>query len=335
MPKFGYCRNTRKNIMQHRRLTSLLSAAWLAAGYVACGNSASEDTGSGGTPATGGIASGGGSNSGGLGGDIIIPIGSGGRATGGQGTGGQGTGGQVGSLAVCDTGEGLSVGDPTKSLLIEDFEDEDGFYGNGLAGGFYAFTDGTGTQSPTGSPIGGSPRPDEGFALHVVGNGQTVWGSGFGAILASQGVDAECVFDASAYKGFSFWAKGSITSDGTGTTDRPGLLRAKVLEKDVVPFSLGGNCPDGDGCYDAAGANLELSECWQLYSLNFADLLTEDWGESSLPLDLDELFTIEFGVAQRQDYDIWIDDLRFFVGSKPTAEPVCDDGMGGMGGMTP
>lgn len=320
--------------MQHRRLTALLSVTCLSLGYVACGNSSDDPAGSGGAPTTGGAASGGRSNTGGLGGEIVIPIGSGGKTTEGPGAGGTGGNAPDGSLSVCELSSGPSVGDPTKSLLIEDFE-ADGFEGNGLQGGFYAFTDGTGTQTPTGVSLSYSPRPGGGSALHVVGSGQTVWGSGFGAILSSQGEGAECLFDGSAYTGFSFWAKGSIVTDGTGSTDRPGLLRTKVLEKDVVPASEGGNCPDDDACYDAAGANLTLTDCWQLYSYRFADLLPEGWGRESLPLDLDQLYTIEFGVAHRHDYDVWIDDLSFFVGTKPTAEPVCDDGMGGMGGMTP
>lgn len=319
--------------MQHRRLTTLLSVTCLSLGYIACSSDDSDSSATGGAPSTGGAESASGGRSSSVGGEIVIPIGSGGKTTEGPGSGG--AGGDIdGSLAVCDLDDGPSVGDPKKSLLIEDFE-EDGFWGNGLQGGFYAFTDGTGTQSPTGISLTSSPRPGGGRALRITGSGQTVWGSGFGAILSSRGEGAECLFDGSAYTGFSFWAKGSIEVDGTGSTDRPGLLRTKVLEKDVVPFSEGGNCPDDDACYDAAGANLKLTDCWQLFAFKFDELLPEGWGRESLPLDLDELYTIEFGVAHRHDYDVWIDDLSFFVGDKPTAQPACDEGMGGMGGMTP
>lgn len=326
-------------MMKLRRFSVLFGTIMIASGYVACGNTASSDDDLGGAPGSGGIASGG-KASGGLGGDVIINIGTGG-ATGGASSGGSGgtaSGGaiQEGSLAVCQVGSGPSVGDPSGSLIIDTFDDgQVGFSGNGLSGGFYGFTDGTGIQEPTGDYLDNAVESggvtESGFALHVRGSGQTDWGSGFGAIF-SVNESGECVFDASNYTGVTFWAKGSIVPEQAGGA-RPGLLRFKIQEKDILPQSRGGNCPDEASCYDSRGANFSIDECWTQYSFAFSELLPEGWGYPGGALDLNELHTLEFGIGQYSDYDIWVDDLRFFVGEKPTAEPVCDDGMGGMGGM--
>jgi hypothetical protein len=281
----------------------------------------------GGETNSGGTSSGGSSSA--SGGKIVIGEGSGGK---GAGTGGTTT---EGWLEVCDFAG--AEADPTEDLVIDDFDDlQDGFYGNGLSGGWYAYTDPSGgVQEPTGdylpAELGG--LTEDGAAMHISGSGQTVWGSGFGAILASSGIGQECLYDGSGYSGVSFWMRGSIEPDGSTSPGNPGRVRVKVNEKDVLPETVGGNCPTN--CYDGHFVNVEVTECWQKYTLSFDKFVQEGWGYSGGKLDLDEIFTIEFGLGQGQRYDLWVDDLRLYVDDGSEEEPICEGlgGMGGMGGM--
>jgi hypothetical protein len=84
--------------MQHRRLTTLLSVTCLSLGYIACSSDDSDSSATGGAPSTGGAESASGGRSSSVGGEIVIPIGSGGKTTEGPGSGG--AGGDIdGSLA--------------------------------------------------------------------------------------------------------------------------------------------------------------------------------------------------------------------------------------------
>jgi Carbohydrate binding domain (family 11) len=283
------------------------------------------DSNSGGTAKTGGQASGG---------KIGLPPSSGGN---GPGSGGASGGTAPGWLATCELESGSSVGDPQKDLVIDNFDDGvKGFYGNGLQGGWYAFVDPSGgLQDPTGSDIAAAPGgiTEPGFALHITGSGQTEWGSGLGAIFASRSIGQECLFDASAYDGVTFWMRGSMETEGSVEASREGVVRFKVHEKDDQPTTVGGNCPGN--CFDAHGANLVVDTCWQQYTFRFADLKQEGWGYPGGELDLHALHTLEFGMAQGQKYDLWLDNVSFFVGNVAPAEPICEGtgGMGGMGGM--
>lgn len=270
----------------------------------------------------------------GSGGKIVLPLG--GRAT----TGGAASaaGGAEGTLSVCDVAGGKSVGDPDGSWLIDDFDSgQNGFATNGLSGSWFGYTDGSpGEQVPTASAI--LPEPGgptgEGHALHVRGQGFDSWGSGFVASLATSSGGEGCLFDASAYDGLTFWAKGEIGEDlGVGgAAYDAGQLLLLVIEKDVVPLSQGGNCEAAEGaCWDSHRTRLTLDSCWRRYAVPFSELAQGGFGLAAGPLDLEELSTINFEVGRGNRYDVWIDELSFFVGSPPGSdEAICETG--GQGG---
>src|SRR5262245_2987136 len=84
----------------------------------------------------------------------------------------------------------------------------------GRGGGFYMYSDGTGTQTP---PPGMLPpatkvnRCMSVYALCVSGKNFTTWGAGTGTDLAptsgGMGAGSKQTYDASKYKGVAFWAK--------------------------------------------------------------------------------------------------------------------------------
>jgi hypothetical protein len=254
-----------------------------------------------------------------MGGKITLPLGSGGGP--GSGGGSAGVGGRTeGTLAVCELPGGPSVGNPSESLVLDDFEDGDSsFEANGLRGSWYGYHDeAPGTQVPTGdemNPEQGGPSGD-GYALHVTGTGFDEWGSGIAAPLAYAD-GSQCLFDASAYQGVTFWAKGTIEDDPefVGEAYDPGRLRLLAIEKDVVPSTDGGNCYAEEGsCWDSHRFLFELGPCWTQYTFRFEDLIPGGYGFPGGALDLDELYNLNFEIGRGNRYDIWIDDFSFFVG---------------------
>jgi len=230
------------------------------------------------------------------------------------------------------------VGDPSQSLLIDNFDDaENSFEGNGLNGSWYGYNDESvsGVQIPTGSEIRSEPGGPggTGYALHVQGEGFSDWGSGFVGQFAATASGQACLFDASAYSGVSFWVKGSVEADPAVDGERydPDLLRLLVIEKDVVPRAEGGDCDADEGaCWDSHRIKFPVDPCWRLHAVTFDELLPDGYGFDGGQLDLNELYNVNFEIGRGNRYDLWIDEVSFFVGTPPTAEPICD--VGGEGG---
>lgn len=241
-------------------------------------------------------------------------------------------------IFICTIAGGESRGSAEGDLTIDDFDDGDmGFTGNGLAGGWFAYDDGSGgSQSPAAS---WAPEPGgittDGYALHVSGEGFTTWGAGQGAIFSSHGVGESCLFDASEYDGVSLWIKGSVEAEADSTLPEmdQGAIRFMLIEKDVTPLADGGRCdPDAGECWDSHRVRIRPDDCWRKLSFTFDEFEADGFGQSGGALDLDELYTFGFEIGNDQAFDYWIDDIRFFVGDKPEEEELCEDGMGGAGG---
>ncbi len=276
-------------------------------------------------------------------GEAGFSVATGGSATAGSGsTGPTQSGGTIakpteGDLEICQVSGRLTVGDPTRTPLLDDFDDGDArFQQNGLAGWWYTYRDETaGTQTPTGDFI--EPVPgglgDSGSALHVQGEGFSSWGSGFGAYLVFPEDRNACLFDASEYSGISFWARGFVEPDDSAPTGDAGLFRVQLIEKDITPVEEGGNCSVQDACWDSHRVRLAPSECWQKYSISFDEFAPDGWGFSGGELDTDELWLLGFEVSNGQTYDLWIDQIEFFVGEPVEEQPSCgDEGLGGAAG---
>lgn len=307
----------------------------------ACGQSTTTDASGGSVSAVGGVG-GGAQASGGtrptrpledLGGDLNIKIGGDGGSPATSG-GSMNVDPDPGSLAICRLDEGLSAGKASGDLVIDDFDSlENGYSGNGLQGGWFVYDDGSsGSQVPSPddvAPVPGGPEGSVG-ALHVYGGAFTEWGSGFATVFASRSSGA-CLFDASAYSGITFWAKGSIAPDDSVDPWDPGELRVMLVEKDVVPLP-DGNCDDSVGdCWSSHRVRIDLGQCWQRYSFRFDEFHTDPWGFPGGDLDRDEFYELAFELGRGNTYDIWIDGLEFFVGEAPAPDSICDMGPGGAG----
>jgi hypothetical protein len=178
---------------------------------------------------------------------------------------------------LADPCEAPSIVD--RALLIDDFEDGDGFVALvGTRNGNWSIsTDGTdGTITPSAQPppaeriLGGRCGSD--YAMRVTGFGFTGWG----AVLSAgfRYTDQPDSIDASTFRGLSFFAR--VGSDN----DSP--VRMQVQDSNTYP--QGGMCKTESGslaeCYNGFGAEiLELDASWRKYSFDFSALTQrEGWG---------------------------------------------------------
>lgn len=185
----------------------------------------------------------------------------------------------------------------------------------GRGGGFYMFNDGTGTQKPAPGALPDATkiaRCDSVFALCMTGSGFTTWGAGMGTDLGmvaksgDGGMGAKMSYDASAYKGITFWAKAN------GATGVP--VRVSIKDKNTAPE--GGVCDakvtSGDkACNDDWGKLLTLTTDWKPYTIMFSDMKQAGWGAAYTAFDVKAAYSIQFQVSQGLDFDLCLDDLAF------------------------
>jgi len=271
-----------------RRAVSSFSVLVSIAVAAACGKSSKHSPG-GASGAGGGAGTG---IFGGTGGIIeAIPVGTSGTSAAGI-AGSAGTGGSSTTNECQNTPIGMLA-------LIDDFEDGDSrlIVADKRAASWVVFNDGTGQQQPrAGSsfPADRIPggRGSSRFGLHTHGRKFSKWGAALSVELSPR----RC-YDASAYAGISFWARGRAS------------VRISVKMTQVVGEEFGGSCLQD--CYDGHGALRTFTKDWTRYELRWEDLAQSGFGT---PLDFDphSLYSIEFAVAASQpSFDFWIDDVSF------------------------
>jgi len=183
--------------------------------------------------------------------------------------------------------------------LIDDFEDADARIAplEHRAGFWSASNDNTATQRPTlRGPLSMARIPGgrgaSRFALHTSGGKFTKWG----ALLAADFSPRRC-YDASAYAGLTFWARGR------------GSFNVVAKMTQVAPEEFGGSCTHD--CYDSHRATIALSNTWQEQRVTWAELKQKGFGQV-VPFDPRSLLSLEFTVGPEQTpFDFWVDDVRF------------------------
>jgi hypothetical protein len=183
--------------------------------------------------------------------------------------------------------------------LIEDWEAKDStlLLLDGRKGSWVNYDDGTGKQNPpVRSPLFPSRIPGgrdtSKNALHLHGGRYTNWGVTFGAELAEQ-----ACYDASAYAGIEFWAKG------------PGKIKIGVQMIDVQDVKYGGLCRND--CYNSHRNAVTLGKSFQKFTIRWDDL-KQLYAGTPIALDPKRIRFLEFGIAAEDTpFDVWIDDVSF------------------------
>lgn len=225
-------------------------------------------------------------------------------ATAGSSSSSSSSGGGATVMSKCGAGP-FPIGDGTANL-IDDLED-----GNkeitsidGRSSAWFYESDGTATG--TMSPPPASLLPAEGGAegtaqaIHVNGDGFTKWGVTLGTGL-NENMGLRCPYDASAYGGISFYAKGG------------GKIRFALAESAIYPAGLGGTCvsPGDAECFSAHGVELTLTSEWKLYNVAWADVKQGNWGLQAA-FDPKTIMLVQFSASNdNMPFDFWIDELSF------------------------
>jgi len=208
----------------------------------------------------------------------------------------------TGAVKACGTPEGL----------IDDGEDQNNQTNpaGGRGGYWYTYLDDIGsTITPEAGAKGGT------FSMTAGGAAGTKFAANMkGAIgkvdqppkylFGGEGLnflDPKGPYDASKYKGITFWAK-----KGPGST---GKVRLKVPDTSTDPD--GKKCT---ACFNDFGANLNLTEEWKQYTFLWSDLTQlAGWGSPHPDaVNPKEIYGMQFQVNQPgAKFDIWVDQVEF------------------------
>ena len=141
-------------------------------------------------------------------------------------------------------------------------------------------------------------------AAHITANsGFTIYGAGMGFSLNASPTTPH-PYDASAYQGFTFWAR--ALGDAATT-----IVRFNVLDKNTTLVSGGGVC-DGGTCNAYYGFTLTLTNAWQSFTVSYADLERPSYAlPDGLPFDPSNMMGCQFLVSQGVAFDLWVNDIYF------------------------
>lgn len=123
-------------------------------------------------------------------------------------------------------------------------------------------------------------------ALQVAGPARVGWG-------ANAGIRFEQCYDASAYAGIEFRARGK------------GGVFVGLQTLDSVPVELGGRCTSK--CWFTGGRYLVLTEQFTTYRIRWQDLSPPDPTYDMAKELLQLMFSVQSGP---EPYEFWVDDLR-------------------------
>ena len=253
-------------------------------------------------PSGGSSSSTGGSPSQGVAGSTVIAPGGAGPVV--------GVGGSTPAPGTCVVAAGTMA-----DLPIDDLEDGDNaieMIGQRI-GYWYTYNDGTGTQTPAPDPSGVIPfKPTAGghsplFSAETNGTAFTTWGAGMGFDFNNT-AKKSCVYNASAYSGITFWAKGNVA------------LKAMVkIPATTQSTSDSGTCTmigPPNMCEDhyTLTPTPALTTAWTQYTITFASAATfaqAGWGVK-VPFDKSNIIAMQFQINMGVAFDFAIDDVAFF-----------------------
>jgi endoglucanase len=195
----------------------------------------------------------------------------------------------------CTLPEATLSGDTSGApVLIDDLEDGDTqiVASDGRQGAWFAFDDGSaGTRTePTVKPDGAQGSPS---ALCIAGEGFTTWGGGL-ALDLNNPLAQRALYDASAYTGISFWARGA------------GTFRAMGVDKYSDPAAS--LC---SGCYDHFQAPFTATDAWQHYSFSWPQLKQQGFGDMQPNVCASELLALQFQWPANAGFELCLDDVAF------------------------
>jgi hypothetical protein len=305
--------------MTTRDLCRFIIPVGLLATVVGCGSSTSDGGGAGGRAGSGGSAGTGG-----------------GAGNGGSGSGGA-SGGASGATCIKSDTAVISKFDTDNSIVEAE----------GRKGGFYVYGDDKGKFDPPKD--GDNPYPidkDNGNtcsgpgAFHLKATGFGAWGAATAVDFVPKSGTFKGTFDASKYKGVSFWAKAAapitgmlvsfpdIYTDGGADPAALAALDPTIIQACVYNSAASNNCSPymvkfGDAQFpDYQGVKVNTE--WQHIEVKFADTRQDKYNAgyktAADVVDLKHLTGMAIqvnakydasGTASPNDFELWVDDIYF------------------------
>jgi len=307
------------------------------------------------------------SSNGGAGGKGSGGSGSGGSGSGGSGSGGSGSGGSEsgGSSGTGGSSPVATCVEASDDGLIANFEKDCSLNGvDGRSGGFYVYGDSNGTFDPenTGdnayfdSSTGNETCTGPG-SFHFKATGFSQWGAAAAADFVPKAGTFKGTYDASKYKGVSFWAKATaaltgvlvsfpdIYSDGAVDPAALAALDSTIIQACVYNSLAYNNCSPylvkfGDAQFPLY-KDYQIGTDWKRFDVLFADTLQDKYNAGyhtdANVIDLQHLTGMAIqvnasydasGTASANDFELWIDDVNFIPAEGATS------GSGGTGGSS-
>jgi len=214
---------------------------------------------------------------------------------------------------------------------------------DGRSGAFFVYGDGLGSFDPparSNYPIDistGNPACSGPGSFHVKATGFAIWGAAIAAnfVAKPDGGTYSATYDASKYKGVSFWARGAaaIANVQVSFPDvyTDGGANPTVVDPTVQPCVYVSGSTVGCSPYlvkfaDAffpSYTDYQIDTTWKRFDILFSDTLQDPYNPgfhtSANKVDLHHLTGMAVqvwanyvdGTPRANDFEMWIDDVRF------------------------
>jgi hypothetical protein len=137
------------------------------------------------------------------------------------------------------------------------------------------------------------------FSGHFAARGFTSWGNNWTAVFRATSTSTAVPYDGNKWNAISFWA-------AFGGDNGPDFEVPMGLTTMDNAWNSGG-CTVCNDYYDA---KVPLSHNWQRFVIRFDQMVQSGFGVPQVPsMRRDQL--VGFIIYPRQQFDIWIDDVRF------------------------
>jgi hypothetical protein len=235
--------------------------------------------------------------------------------------------------------------------LIADFKTDNGLNpADGRQGGFYLYGDGSlkglfdpplvsGQAYPIDSTTGNPDCSGPG-SFHTKATGWGVWGAALGTdFMAKDSSGNKGTYDASRYKGISFWAKAGaalkgvqvsfpdVYTDGGASFAGMDAADAGISQCVYAPSAPDSNCSPylvklGSGDFPAY-QDKQIDTTWKRFDILFADTLQDQYNKgfhtAANKIDTAHLTSMAIQVnadfstspPTPNDFEIWVDDVNF------------------------
>jgi hypothetical protein len=136
------------------------------------------------------------------------------------------------------------------------------------------------------------------WAGHYEASGWASWGTNWTAIFRAQPNSVPFPYDGRAYSAISFWAAFGGDYDS--------LFNVPV---GITTMDTAWNSSGCTTCNDFYQTKVSLSREWRRFVVRFDDMAQSGYGIPQVAMRRDQL--VGFIIWPDQQFDIWIDDLRF------------------------